>query len=106
MNEALREVLSRLRSGLTELYGERLAGMHLFGSHARGDSEPGSDIDVLVVLKGEVDPGLEIARSGPLVAPLCLATDQVISCLFLSERRFLTEQSPLVLNVRRESVPL
>lgn len=106
MNEALRDVLSRLRSELTELYGERLVGMRLFGSHARGDSEAGSDLDVLIVLKGEVDPGLEIARTGPLVAPLCLATDQVISCLFLSEERFLTEKSPLLLNVRRESVPL
>jgi len=106
MNEALREVLSRLRSELTELYGERLVGMRLFGSHARGDSEPGSDIDVLVVLKGEVDPGQEIARISAPRASLCLATDRVISCLFLSEKRFLTEQSPLLLNVRRESVPL
>ena len=36
MNEALSEVLSRLRSDLTELYGERLVGMRLFGPHARG----------------------------------------------------------------------
>ncbi len=35
----------------------------LFGSQARGDKMPGSDIDVLVVLKGPVRPGEEIRRT-------------------------------------------
>ncbi|HLG16404.1 MAG TPA: nucleotidyltransferase domain-containing protein [Blastocatellia bacterium] len=42
--------------------------MILFGSQARGDAATGSDIDVLVVLRGEVRPGLESQESA--VSPL------------------------------------
>jgi hypothetical protein len=37
-------------------------------------------------------------------ASLSLANDVVISCVFMSEERFVTEKSPLLLNVRRERV--
>jgi predicted nucleotidyltransferase len=43
-------------------YGERLAGLHLFGSRARGDHAPFSDADVAVVLDGTVERALELRR--------------------------------------------
>jgi len=46
----------------------------------------------------------EIARVGPTTADLSLENDLVISCVFMSEERFATEQSPLLINVRREGV--
>jgi predicted nucleotidyltransferase len=106
MNDALRQALLTLRTELAALYGERLVGLRLFGSQARGDAEPGSDVDVLVILKGQVDAGSEIGRVSALRASLCLASDLVISCLFVSEERFLEERSPLLMNVRAESVPV
>ena len=78
--------------------------MLLFGSHARGDSEPDSDIDVLVVLKGDVRPGKEIAQVGPITSALSLKYDTVLSCTFISDDRYSKEQSPLLLNVRREGI--
>ena len=68
------------------------------------DAQPGSDIDVLVVLKGSVNPASEIAKVGSITAKLSLDNDVVISCVFISEERFTTEQSPLLINVRREGV--
>ena len=41
-------------------YGDRLVQLVLCGSQARGNAEPGSDIEVLVVLWGEVNAGQEI----------------------------------------------
>jgi predicted nucleotidyltransferase len=41
---------------LLELYGPRFDRLLLFGSQARGDAAEGSDVDVLVVLHGEVQP--------------------------------------------------
>lgn len=35
---------------VAEAYGSRLAGLHLFGSRARGDHRPDSDVDLAVVL--------------------------------------------------------
>jgi predicted nucleotidyltransferase len=63
MNKKLTAILAELRRRFEALYGARLVQMLLFGSQARGDAEPGSDIDVLVVLRGEVSPCEEIART-------------------------------------------
>ncbi len=97
-------LLPQLRRYLHQLYGKRLVDVVLFGSHARGDAAPGSDIDVLIVLQGPVSPGEEIARVGDFTAALSLEHDVVISCTFVSAERFRSEKSPLFLNVRREGV--
>jgi predicted nucleotidyltransferase len=55
MNDNLTTILAELRRRFEVLYGVRLVKMMLFGSQARGDAEPGSDIDVLVV-KGRAIP--------------------------------------------------
>ena len=40
-----------------KLYGDELAGVWLYGSRARGDNKPDSDLDVLVVKRSkEFDP--------------------------------------------------
>lgn len=104
MNEKLRVILTELRRRFEALYGPRLVGLILYGSQARGDAEPGSDIDVLVVLAGPVQPGEEIGRTRKIVAGLSLAYDEVIACVFVSTEQFEHEQSPLLINVRREGV--
>ena len=106
MNTNLQLILSQLKQALTELYGDRLRHLTLFGSQARGDAEPGSDIDVLVVLKFPVNPGEEIKRTGPAVADLSLHYDVVISCLFLAETHYQTRNGSLLRNIRREGVRL
>lgn len=106
MNARLSAILAELRQRLEGIYGERLLKVILFGSHARADAEPGSDVDVLVVLRGTVTPGDEIAQTGPTSAALSLEYDVVISCTFVSAERYSNEQSPLLLNVRREGIPV
>ncbi|MFN7854613.1 MAG: hypothetical protein ACK5OU_22250 [Dolichospermum sp.] len=41
MNINLQLILTRLKQELTDLYGDRLQHLTLFGSQARGDAEPG-----------------------------------------------------------------
>lgn len=106
MSEHLTRLLAEVRRRLEALYGPRLVRVVLFGSQARGDAEPGSDIDVLVVLKGPVQAGEEIRRSGRITAELSLENNVVISRTFVSEDRFEGEQSPLLINVRREGIPV
>jgi predicted nucleotidyltransferase len=106
VSEQLRSLLRELRSRFEALYGPRLVRLVLFGSHARGDAEPGSDIDVLVVLDGPVRPGEEIARTGGIASGMSLDNNVVISCTFISADGFEREESPLMINVRREGVPV
>ena len=105
MRVPVQSILFELREQLQAIYGDRLARMVLFGSHARGDAKPDSDIDVLVVLRGPVSPCQEIDRTSHIVSELSLAQGVVIACVFMDEDRFLHRQGPLLRNVRREGVP-
>lgn len=106
MQPQLQTILTHLKQSLTELYGDRLCHLTLFGSQARGDAEPDSDIDILVVLKPPVDPGVEIKQTGQLISSLSLNYDVVISCLFIDETQYQTHNSPLLRNVRKDGVLL
>ncbi len=104
MTPKVQTILAELKQRLTAIYGERLVRLVLFGSQARGDATPESDIDTLVVLRGPVNAGEEIRRTSSCGAALSLKHDVLISCVFVSADSFRQEQSPLLLNVQREGV--
>jgi len=104
MNDELASVLQQLRAGLEAQYGDRLDQVLLYGSQARGDAGPESDVDVLVVLEGEVNPLSEIHATEFLVADLSLENDLVILCVFMSELEFIEGDDPFLRNVRRDAV--
>ncbi|MEG4171717.1 MULTISPECIES: nucleotidyltransferase domain-containing protein [unclassified Microcoleus] len=104
INDKLKTMLTQLQSHFEQLYGDRLTQMVLYGSQARGDADPDSDIDVLVVLKAPVQVGEEIDRTLPIVADLSLHNDVVISGHFMNEERFTNYQSPLLRNIRKEGI--
>jgi predicted nucleotidyltransferase len=106
MNSILQPILNQLKQDLTKLYSDRLINLTLFGSQARGDQDPESDIDVLVVLRSPVNPGEEIKRSGKIVADLSLEHDVVISCIFIAETDYQTRNSNLLRNIHKEGILL
>jgi uncharacterized protein len=106
MNAILQPILDPLKQNLTALYGDRLIHLTLFGSQARGDQSPESDIDVLVVLRSPVNPGEEIKRTGKIVADLSLEHDVVISCLFMDETDYQNRNNVLLRNIRKEGLLL
>ncbi|MCL5102863.1 MAG: nucleotidyltransferase domain-containing protein [Armatimonadetes bacterium] len=106
MSDQLREILSELKTRLTELYGERLVELILYGSQARGDAVEGSDIDVLVVLRGEVRLSREIPYVNGVTADLSLRHETVITCAFMDDQSYRTRSGPFLRNVRREGIRL
>lgn len=104
--DRLTQILAELRTGYEALYGDRLARLVLFGSQARGDAAPDSDIDVMVVLRGPVNSSDEIRRTGPFFSAVSLRNDVLVTPVYVSEDRFRDENSPLLLNVRRDGVPV
>ncbi len=104
MNPKLKTILAELRSRLEALHGDRLVKLVLFGSQVRGDADADSGIDVLVVLKGEVDPFEEIERDSHVMADVSLEHDVAISSIYIPEERYNRGAGPLLLNVRAEGV--
>ena len=106
MTTTLHDILQEFQNGLRAIYGSRLAALVLFGSQARGDALPDSDIDVMVVLFGPVNPLKEASRISPFRGDLCLRHNVVITCLYVSADETETAASPLLHNIRAEGVAL
>ena len=101
----IKKILRELKKGLIDIYGDQLKAVYLFGSFARGEGKlPDSDIDVMVVLKGEFDYWEMDKRSAELVADLSLENDVVISTKLASETKYAESKMPLYINVRKEGI--
>ncbi len=98
--------LRSLRRQLVRCLGDQLESVILYGWQARGQARSHSDIDVLVVVWDDSDYGDLIRRTSAAVAALSLQYDVVISRAFVSRERFEREQTPFLLNVRREGIPV
>jgi predicted nucleotidyltransferase len=98
-------VLAELKTGLQLLYGDRLRGIYLFGSYARGEADQESDLDILVVLDAFDRYAHEVDRTAELAAKLSLKFDVTVSLVFFRERDWLEGDTPFLLNVRDEAIP-
>ena len=105
-NNQVKQTLTHLKVYLQEIYQDELVKVILFGSRARGDHKPNSDIDILIVLKDNFNYSQEIKRTSNLIAELSLENDLVISRVFTTSENLDSEQSPFFCNVRKEGVVL
>jgi len=95
-------VARAVAADLRELYGERLRDVILFGSQARGDAHPESDIDLLVVLDEVPSRRSELLRASDVLWRHSLANDTVVTQIPVSEEEYRLAGSPLLLRVRAE----
>ncbi len=97
-------ILKEFRAGVEVLYNERLKGIILYGSWARDEATQDSDIDLVVVLAGDVAPGKDIDRMIDMITDINLKHGVLLAVCPVSEEDYNTTNSPLLLNVRREGV--
>lgn len=103
--------LRQFAAAVRQRYGDRLRGLYLFGSRARGDHKPDSDADVAVVLDAAgidlrqakwvlvelaFEPGFD---SGLHISPWPIAHSEWATADRASTR-------PLVRNAWREAFPI
>lgn len=99
------KVLKEFKSQIENLYGSRMKKLILYGSWARGDATEDSDIDLIVVLEGGLEPGKEIDRMIDIITEINLKYKVLISVYPVSAEDYLTLKSPLLMNARKEGVP-
>jgi len=95
MTQQLSPILKQLRYQIEILYQDRLHSLILFGSQARGDANVDSDIDILIVLKDDIDSWTEIKRTGGIILQMCLDHSILVSSLFVSVKQFITQDTAL-----------
>jgi predicted nucleotidyltransferase len=100
----VKKLLAELKKGLTELYGQRLKAVYLFGSYARGDYNENSDLDVMIVLDTYKSYWDELVRSAELASDLSLEYDVTISRMIMTEEQWKKGDLPVLMNVRMEGV--
>jgi predicted nucleotidyltransferase len=104
MTKNVKQLLAELKKGLTELYGQRLKAVYLFGSYARGDYDESSDLDIMIVLDAYKSYWDELVRSSELASELSLNYDVTISRTIMTEDQWKKGDLPVLRNVRAEGV--
>lgn len=101
----VKALLNEIKTGLTELYGQRLKAVILFGSYARGDYNQNSDFDVMIVLDNYKRYWDELVNSAELTSELSLKYNVTISRTIMKEEQWKKGELPVLVNVRAEGIP-
>jgi hypothetical protein len=96
------EIAQAVAGDLRALYGARLRRVLLFGSWARGDADPESDIDLLVVLDQVESPWEELRRMDAILWRHSFQSGAVIAAIPVAERELHDAAHPLLIRARAE----
>jgi len=104
--DEIRKVAERLWAHLKEQYGSKVLRVILYGSHARGSTTSESDVDVLVAVDDTLDPWEVRRRLDGVLLDILLEEGCLVSALVVPERVYESYNSPFMVQVRREGIPL
>ncbi len=109
MNKTIKDIkpiLDEAKERLQGIYGERLKGIILYGSYARGDATEGSDIDLILLLEDISNPISELEKCSGEIHQLDFLYDTVISIIPIEADQYRTRRLPIILNAKREGIPI
>ncbi len=105
INPVIEPVVRAFRAALQTLYGDRLHGVVLYGSYARGDYNDESDIDLLVVLNdAQVDTYREIRKITEVETQLLLTYGLAVSPLPVAIDTYNTAYTGVYQKARQEGI--
>ncbi|HNQ24229.1 MAG TPA: nucleotidyltransferase domain-containing protein [Phycisphaerae bacterium] len=100
------DILAEIKDRLRRRHGARLRGVVLYGSEARGEAGPDSDIDILVMLAEPIDYGRDLEANLDALYPLALQIGRRISPKPVGVTHYQTHDCPLYRAARSEGIPL
>ena len=104
--ETVAEAISLAVTGFRRVFGDRLAQIWLYGSRARGDHHPDSDVDLLVVLH-EPEPNHEVvALLSSVTVPILVSHQVLVEGCPTTLEKLETSDDDFHYFVRAESRPI
>lgn len=100
----IKTILDEVKQCLKKIYGDKLKGIILYGSYARGDFTDGSDIDLIILLEDMKEPMAEREKYFNDIWELDLKYDTVISIIPFKEEDYRTRRLPIILNAKKEGI--
>jgi len=109
MNKTIKDIkpiLDLVKEKLQGIYGERLNEIILYGSYARGDATEESDIDLILLLEDMSSPVSELETFSGEIHQLDFLYDMVVSIIPIEADQYRTRRLPIILNAKREGIPI
>jgi predicted nucleotidyltransferase len=100
------EIARTVAQDLRRMYGDRLQAVLLFGSWARGDAHPESDIDLLVVLDRVESVWDELRQMEPILWRHSFGNDTVVTALPVASDALAERRSPVLTRAQAEGLPV
>ena len=100
------EALKKIKPRLETAFPERLRGVLLYGSEARGGARTDSDLDLMVLIEGPLRLGKDLDRIVTALYPLQLELDRAIHALPVAMEAYEAAEYSLYREVKREGVLL
>ena len=100
----INQTVQQCKKVLAKYYGKRLKGVILYGSTARGQAAPNSDIDLLILLDPPFDHFAELRRIVEILYPIQLESEQLISAKPASVSDFEMGSISLYRNAQQEGI--
>ena len=97
-------IITKCKETLAKYYGKRLKGVILYGSMARRQATPTSDVDLLVLLSPPLDYFAELRQLVDVLYPIQLESEQLISAKPVSVKDFEAGSISLYRNAKREGI--
>ena len=98
------EILEKFKTNLKKLYGDKLSMVILYGFYWRCEQTEDSDIDLALVLKGEIRSFKEIDKMTAIVGEIDLKYYFLLSLHPVSEKDYEACNTPLLINIHEEEV--
>jgi predicted nucleotidyltransferase len=106
INPKLDKLLDELKTKLVNLYGEQLYSLILFGSQARREANPNSDIDVMTVLEDPIDVTKEVYKTSDIRFYFIDKYGELVSIVPVPKSDFVSSSTSLVRIAKREGIKL
>ena len=104
--EKVKNILQRVKEILSNMYGDRVVDIILYGSFAKDIFTEDSDIDIAVILKGKVNRIKEISRINDFLHDLVLETGELISVYPVPEEEYERSIWPLYYHFKTEGIKI